>query len=110
MNIQARSSLDPPLENNQDQIPLMNQGSLSPFLTILGVTQILCSFRLALEGKTGKEIPESSILEFLEKFSANKVALSGAFSNALFPFSTQVPPTNLGPSIQPINNTYDPLK
>ena len=27
------------------------------FLTILGVTEILCSFRLVLEGKTGKEIP-----------------------------------------------------
>ena len=36
-------------------------------LTILGVTEILCSFRLVLEGKTGKEIPESSILELLEK-------------------------------------------
>ena len=29
------------------------------FLTILEVTKILCSFRLVLEGKTGKEIPES---------------------------------------------------
>ena len=29
-------------------------------LTILGVTEILCSFRLVLEGKPGKEIPESS--------------------------------------------------
>ena len=44
------------------------------FLTILGVTEI-CSFRLVLEGKTGKEIPESSRLEFLEKFSANNFAL-----------------------------------
>ena len=34
------------------------------FLTILGVTEILCSFRLVLEGKTGKEIPESSRLKF----------------------------------------------
>ena len=34
------------------------------FLTILGVTELLCSFRLILEGKTGKEIPESSRLEF----------------------------------------------
>ena len=25
------------------------------FLTILGVTEMLCSFRLVLEGKTGKE-------------------------------------------------------
>ena len=47
------------------------------FLTILGVTEI-CSFRLVLEGKTGKEIPELSRLEFLEKFSANNFALSDA--------------------------------
>ena len=38
------------------------------FLIIFGVTKILCNFRLDLEGKTGKEIPESSKLEFLEKF------------------------------------------
>ena len=40
------------------------------FLTILRVTNILCSFKLVLGGKTGKEIPESSRLEFIEKFSA----------------------------------------
>ena len=28
------------------------------FLTILGVTEILCSFRLVLEGKTGKKNPQ----------------------------------------------------
>ena len=39
------------------------------FLTILGVIEI-CSFRLVLEGKTGKEILESSRFEFLEKFLA----------------------------------------
>ena len=33
------------------------------FLTIFGVIEILCSFRLVLEEKTGKEIPESSRLE-----------------------------------------------
>ena len=43
------------------------------FLTISGVTEILCSFKLVLEVKTGKEIPESSRLEFLEKFSANNL-------------------------------------
>ena len=48
------------------------------FLTVLGVTEILCSFKLILEGKTGKEIPESSRLEFLEKFLANNFALSDA--------------------------------
>ena len=50
-------------------------------LTILKVTEILCSFKLVLEGKTGKEIPESSRLEFLEKFSANNFALSDAEDN-----------------------------
>ena len=45
------------------------------FLTILG---LLCSFKLVLERKAGKEIPELSKLEFLEKFSANKFALSDA--------------------------------
>ena len=33
-------------------------------LTILEFIEILCSFRLVLEGKTGKEIPESSRLGF----------------------------------------------
>ena len=44
------------------------------FLTILGVMEKLCSFRLVLEGKTGKLMPESSRLEFLEKFLANNFA------------------------------------
>ena len=51
------------------------------FLTILGVTEILCSFKLVLEGKTDKEIPESSRLEFPKKFSANSFALSDAENN-----------------------------
>ena len=38
------------------------------FLTILGVIEILCSFRLVLEGKKGKETLESSRLEFLKNF------------------------------------------
>ena len=57
------------------------------FLTILGVTEILCSFKLVLEGKTGKEIPESSRLEFLEKFSANNFALSNAEDNTSGPLN-----------------------
>ena len=51
------------------------------FLTILGVIEILCIFRLVLGGKTGKEIPESSRLEFLEKILANNFALSEAEGN-----------------------------
>ena len=58
------------------------------FLTILGVTEILCSFKLVLEGKTGKEIPESSRLEFLEKFSANNFALSDSEDNTFNKLST----------------------
>ena len=47
----------------------------------MGVTEISCSLRLVLEGKTGKEIPESSRLEFLENFSVNNFGLSGAKGN-----------------------------
>ena len=58
------------------------------FLTILGVMDILCSFRLVLEGKTGKtEIPESSRFEFLEKVLANNFALSDAEDNTSGPFN-----------------------
>ena len=38
-------------------------------------------FQLVLETKIGKEIPESSRLEFLEKFAANNFALSDAEDN-----------------------------
>ena len=43
--------------------------------------EILCSFRLVLDVKIGKEIPESSRLEFLENFLANSFALSDAEDN-----------------------------
>ena len=48
------------------------------FLTNVGVKEILYSYRLVLEGKTGKKLLKSSRLEFLEKFSANNFALSDA--------------------------------
>ena len=51
------------------------------FLTILGVTEILCSFKLVLEGKTGKEILQLSRLGFLEKFSENNFALLDSEDN-----------------------------
>ena len=54
---------------------------LMTFSTILGVTEILCSFRLVLEEKTGKDIPESSRLKLLEKFLANNFALSDTEDN-----------------------------
>ena len=55
------------------------------FLNILGVMEILCNFRLVLEGKTGKEISESSRLEFLEKFLANNFPLSDVEDNTSCP-------------------------
>ena len=57
------------------------------FLTILRVTKILCSFRLVLEGKTGKKIPESSGLESLQNFLANNFALSNAEDNTSGPLN-----------------------
>ena len=59
------------------------------FLIILEVTEILCSFKLVPEGKTGKEMPESSRLEFLEKFSANNFALSDGKDNTSRPLNRQ---------------------
>ena len=47
--------------------------------------EILCSFKLVLEGKTSKKIPESSRSEFLEKFSGNNFALSDAEDNTSGP-------------------------
>ena len=49
--------------------------------------EILCSFRLVIEGKTGKEIPESSRLEFSEKFLANNCNLSDAEDNTSRPLN-----------------------
>ena len=74
MKVQTHSSLEPLLEYNQDAFD--ESRFVMTFLTILGVMEILRSFRLVLEGKTGKEIPESSRFEFLEEFLANNFALS----------------------------------
>ena len=57
------------------------------FLTILGVTEILYSFRLVLERTMGKEILESSSLEFLEQFLANNFALLDAEDNTSGPLN-----------------------
>ena len=45
----------------------------------------LFSFRIVLEGKTGKEIPESLRLEFLKKFLLNNFALSDVEDNTSQP-------------------------
>ena len=60
------------------------------FVTIFGVMEMLCNFRLDLEGKTGKEIPESSMSEFSEKLLANNFILSDAEDNAFGPLNKGV--------------------
>ena len=53
----------------------------------MGVMEILCNFRLVLERKTGKDIPESSRLEFLEKILAHNFPLSDPEDNTLSPLN-----------------------
>ena len=44
MKVQADNSLEPPVEYNQDQtMSLMNRVHYNPFITILGVSNILYS-------------------------------------------------------------------
>ena len=78
MKLQVHRSLESPLEYNQDQIKsntIIDESRLTlTFLTILGVIEILCSFRLVLERKTGKVTSESSKLGLLEKFLVNNFA------------------------------------
>ena len=58
------------------------------FSTNLGVTEILCSFRLVPEEKHVKRnIPELSRLELLEKFLANNFDLSNAEDNTSGPLN-----------------------
>ena len=56
-------------------------------LTILGVIEIICSFRLVPEGKTCKEILNPLRLEFFEKFLANNFALSEVEDNTSGPLN-----------------------
>ena len=59
------------------------------FLTNLGVIEMLCSLRLVLEEKTGKDISQSSRLEFLKKFLANNSTLSDAEDNTSGPLNSR---------------------
>ena len=86
IKVHSRSSFEPPLEYNQDQI-FDESRFIMTFLTILGVMETLSSFRLVLEEKTGKEMPESLRLEFLEKFLGNNFALSDAKDNTTGPLN-----------------------
>ena len=67
MEVQAHNSLELPLEIKSGPDPFDESRFVMTFLTILRVTEILCSFRLIPERKASNEIPESSRLKFLEK-------------------------------------------
>ena len=54
---------------------VFDESTFMTFLTKLGVTP---TFQIPSRRETGKEIPESSRVEFLEKVSANNFALSDA--------------------------------
>ena len=84
MKVQAHSSLEPPLEYNQDHDIFDESRFVKTFLTIL---EILSRFRLVLEGKTGKLTPESLNFEFLDKFFANNFALSDAEDSTYWPLN-----------------------
>ena len=56
-------------------------GFVMTFLTILGVMEILCSFRLVLNRKQVRRYHSHIKIRFLEKFLANNFALSDAEGN-----------------------------
>ena len=78
----GHSSLEPPLEYNQDQMTRFWQIKVHcDRFDHLGSHRNIMQFQIVIEGETGKEIPQSSRLEFLEKFPANNVALSDVEDN-----------------------------
>ena len=60
MKVQAHSSLEPPLQSGPSTFD--ESRFIMTFLIILGVTEILCSFRLVVEWKTGKEIKITQVI------------------------------------------------
>ena len=56
-------------------------------LTILEIKEMSCGFRLFLERRASKEIPESSRFEFFEQFLTNKFTLLNAENNTSGPLN-----------------------
>ena len=57
------------------------------FLISLGVTEKLCRFRLVLEWKRSKEIPESSRSEFINRLDMHKHCYACNGAQCVFSFS-----------------------
>ena len=82
--VQGRSSLEPPLEFNQDQIPLTNQGFLWPSQPFWELQKYHAAPNKHLEGK---QVTIYLSHQFLEKFSANNFVLSDAEDNTFRPLN-----------------------
>ena len=65
MEVQDHRYSELPLKHKSEPDTFDESRLVMTFLTYLGVTEIVCSFRLVLQGKAGKEIPQSSRLELL---------------------------------------------
>ena len=78
----AHSSLEPPLEYNHDQMTRFWQNKVHfDRFDYLGSHRNIMQFQIVIGGETGKEMPQSWKLEFLERFSANDVAFSDVEDN-----------------------------
>ena len=79
MKVEAHNSLKPPSEYNQDQMPSTNQVCLWLFNQFGSLRNM--EIQLSFRRKIGKDKPESSWSEFLEKLLGNDCALSNADKN-----------------------------
>ena len=82
MKVQAHISVEPPLEYNQDETPLMSFVCYD-LLNHLGSYKNIIQFQIssARENRQRDQDYSSLRLEFLEKFLTNKFALSDAEGN-----------------------------
>ena len=79
MKVQAHVSLKPPLEYNEDQLDAFDESRfVLTFLTILGVTKVLCSFKLVLEEKTVRR-----------KLNHQNYSSKKGFHQMIFPYQMQ---------------------
>ena len=78
--VQVQCSLEPPLEYNQDQTDAFHKSRFIMTYKHLRSYRNM-QFQIISRRENSKEIPELSILEFLEKFSANNFALSDEEDN-----------------------------
>ena len=87
MKVPAHSSLEPPLEYNQDQTSWRCWWIkvCCDVFNHLGSYGNSMQFQISSRRETGKEKPELPRLEFLETFSANNFALSNAENNSSRP-------------------------